>query len=62
MNVKSNYEFVWGCKMELDEITKELLKKLLIDNLEIKISTPDERIEVSLLLFGETISSDYIYR
>lgn len=48
--------------MELDEITKELIKKLLIDNLEIRIGKPDDRIEVQLVLFGEVISSDYIYR
>jgi len=48
--------------MELDEILKELLKKMLIDNLEIRIEKPDDRLQVSLVLFGEVISHDYVYR
>lgn len=45
----------------MEEIMKELLNKLLIDNLEIKIEKhyDPSRVEVSLVLFGEVISSDY---
>lgn len=48
--------------MELNEILMVLLKKLLIDNLEIRIDKPGDRLEVSLVLFGEVISHDYVYR
>ena len=45
----------------MEELMKELLKKLLTDNLEIKIEKHYDptRTEVSLVLFGETISTDY---
>jgi hypothetical protein len=45
----------------MEELMKELLKKMLIDNLEIKIEKhyDPSRVEVSLTLFGEVISSDY---
>jgi hypothetical protein len=47
--------------MELNEILKELLKKLLIDNLEVRIDNPVSVIEVSLILFGKVISTSYIF-
>lgn len=44
----------------MEELMKELLKKMLIDNLEIKIEKhfDPSRIEVSLVLFEEKISTD----
>jgi hypothetical protein len=52
----------------MEELLKELLKKMLIDNLEIRIDRNTEfgvwdnysRIKVSLVLFGEPISSDFL--
>lgn len=46
----------------LKELMWELLKELLTDNLEIKISSLEGRIKVELTLFGETISSDSMYK
>lgn len=48
---------------ELTDIMKELIKKLLIDNLEIRLEQGPERhtIRVSLVLFDEVISSDFMY-
>ena len=48
--------------MEIEDALKDLLRAMLIDNLEIDIETPDDQIEVSLILFGETISSSRIRR
>lgn len=46
----------------MEEHLKEILKELLIDNLEIKIKEDREkRLIVELELFGEVISSDFIY-
>ena len=46
----------------MEELLKELVKKLLVDNLEIRLSPAYERhgIKVELLLFDEVISSDFI--
>lgn len=41
---------------------KEIIKTILIDNLEVKVETPEDRLEISLVLFGEVISSDFCYR
>lgn len=48
--------------MDPNDLMKELLKQLLTDNLEIEIrQDSDRRTWVSLKLFGEVISSDFIY-